>query len=72
MVAEELGVETSELCLVAAHTWDTIGAQAAGYSAALVARQGNAPLLVSGLPQPQSVASDLPTVARELIALWKK
>jgi 2-haloacid dehalogenase len=72
MVAEEIGMETSNLCLIAAHTWDTIGAQAAGYSAALIARDGNAPLLVPGLPQPQSVAPDLPSVARELIALWKK
>jgi 2-haloacid dehalogenase len=71
MVAEELGVARSELCLVAAHTWDTIGAQAAGYSAALVARAGNAPLLVPGLPQPQVVAPDLPSVARELVALWR-
>lgn len=71
MVAEEIGVETSQLCLVAAHAWDTIGAQAAGYSAALVARDGNAPLSVPGLPQPQSVAPDLPSVAQELIALWK-
>jgi 2-haloacid dehalogenase len=71
MVAKELGVETSNLCMVAAHTWDTIGAQAAGYSAALVAREGNAALLLPGLPQPQAVASDLRSVARALIALWR-
>jgi 2-haloacid dehalogenase len=70
MVADELGVDTSQLCLIAAHTWDTIGAQAAGYSAALLAREGNAPLLVKGLPQPQAVAPDLPSVARALTSLW--
>jgi len=30
MVADTLAVETSDLCLVACHLWDTIGAQAAG------------------------------------------
>lgn len=71
MVADELGVDTSQLCLIAAHTWDTIGAQAAGYSAALVARPGNAPLLVKGLPHPQAIAPTLPTIARKLISLWR-
>jgi len=71
MVADKLDVETSQLCLIAAHTWDTIGAQAAGYSAGLLAREGNAPLLVKGLPQPQVVAPDLPSVARALISLWR-
>jgi 2-haloacid dehalogenase len=70
MVADELRVEPSQLCLIAAHTWDTIGAQAAGYAAALVARDGNAPLLVEGLPQPQAIAPDLPSVAKKLIELW--
>ena len=31
LVAEEMGVEISELCLVACHLWDTIGAQAASW-----------------------------------------
>src|SRR5262249_55192787 len=60
MVADELNVSPSEICMVAAHVWDTIGAQSIGCSGALVARPGNAPLLLRGLPQPQVVAPDLP------------
>ncbi|WP_158790766.1 haloacid dehalogenase type II [Granulicella sp. L60] len=71
MVAELLDVPPSAICLVAAHTWDTMGAQSVGLSAGLVARPGNAVLPVHGLPQPQAVASDLPGVARQLIALWR-
>ncbi len=71
LVAEVLEVPTSAICLVAAHTWDTIGAQSCGLSAGLIARKGNAPLPVNGLPQPQAVAPDLPGVARQLIALWR-
>jgi 2-haloacid dehalogenase len=71
MVAEELGVPTSAICMVAAHVWDTIGAQSVGCSAALIARPGNAPLPVPGLPQPQAVAPELPGVATQLIKLWR-
>jgi 2-haloacid dehalogenase len=70
-VAELLDVAPSAICLVAAHTWDTIGAQSMGFSAGLVARAGNAQLPVNGLPQPQAVAPDLPGVAKKLIALWQ-
>ncbi len=69
MVAEELGVAPSACCLAAAHVWDTIGAQAVGFSGALITRPGNAPLPVSGLPQPDVVAPDLPTLAARLIEL---
>jgi 2-haloacid dehalogenase len=71
LVAELLNVPPSDICLVAAHTWDTIGAQSVGCSAALVARPGNAPLPVNGLPQPHAVAPDLPGVAKQLITLWR-
>jgi 2-haloacid dehalogenase len=71
MVTEELAVPPSAICLVAAHVWDTIGAQSVGWSGALVARPGNAPLVVPGLPQPQAVAPDLPGVATQLIKLWR-
>jgi len=71
MVAEELDVPTSAICMVAAHVWDTIGAQSVGCSGALIARPGNAPLPVHGLPQPQAVAPDLPGVATQLIKLWR-
>jgi 2-haloacid dehalogenase len=71
MVAEELDVPPSAICMVAAHVWDTIGAQSIGCSGALIARPGNAPLPVHGLPQPQAVAPDLPGVATQLIKLWR-
>ena len=71
LVAELLRVAPSEMCLVAAHTWDTLGAQSVGFAAALVTRTGNAPLPLDGLPQPQAVASDLPGVARRLISIWR-
>lgn len=71
MVAEELDVPPSAICMVAAHVWDTIGAQSAGCSAALISRPGNALLPVHGLPQPQAVAPDLPGVATQLIKLWR-
>jgi 2-haloacid dehalogenase len=71
MVAEELDVPPAAICMVAAHVWDTIGAQSIGCSGALIARPGNAPLPVHSLPQPQSVAPDLPGVATRLIELWR-
>jgi 2-haloacid dehalogenase len=70
-VAEQLDVRPSSLCMVAAHVWDTIGAQSVGYAAALIARPGNAPLPVPGLPQPQIVAPDLPGVAALAIKMWR-
>jgi 2-haloacid dehalogenase len=67
LVATELGVEPSTLRLIAAHTWDTLGASAAGCAAALVTRPGNAPLFVGD--QPDIVAPDLTTVADRVISL---
>ena len=40
-VERELGVAPSQLCLIACHTWDTLGAVAAGWEAALIRRVGN-------------------------------
>jgi len=71
MVAQELDVPPSSCCMVAAHVWDTIGAQSAGLAAALLTRPGNAPLLVPGLPQPNVVAPDLPALAARMIKLWR-
>ena len=65
-VERELGVEPSQLCLVACHTWDTLGAVAAGWEAALIKRPGNDVLGVG--PQPQIVGNDLNDVADQLIA----
>jgi len=71
MVAEALDVSPSAICMVAAHVWDTIGAQSVGCMGALVTRPGNALLPVPGLPQPQVVAPDLPGVASQMIKLWR-
>src|ERR1700727_3138532 len=66
MVAQEIDVRPSSCCMVAAHVWDTIGAQSAGFSAALITRPGNALLPISGLPQPNFVAKDLISLANVL------
>jgi 2-haloacid dehalogenase len=64
-VAEALGLEPSGICLIASHVWDTIGAQSAGWQAALILREGNAPLDVG--PQPDYIGADLDAVADQLI-----
>jgi 2-haloacid dehalogenase len=71
LVAQGLDVPPSTCFMVAAHVWDTIGAQSAGYTAGLVARPGNAPLPVHSLPQPNLVAPDLPGLATQLIQRWR-
>jgi 2-haloacid dehalogenase len=69
-VEKELGVGPSQLCLIACHTWDTLGAVAAGWEAALIKRAGNDLLGVG--PQPQIVGNDLDDVADQLIARHKQ
>ncbi len=64
-VASELGVDPGSICLTACHVWDTIGAQSAGWQAALILREGNAPLDVG--PQPNYVGDDLDAIADQLI-----
>lgn len=71
LITELLHAPPSQICLVAAHTWDTLGAQSVGFSAGLVTRAGNALLPINGLPQPQVVAPDLVQLARQMIALWR-
>ena len=70
MVADALNVELEDMCLVAAHAWDTLGAQAAGCAGALVTLPGNAVLHVPGLPEPDIVAPDILSVAEKIIRLW--
>jgi len=66
-VCRELDVSPADCMMVAAHVWDTVGAQSAGFSAALITRPGNAPLPLDGLPQPALVVDDLRELARQLI-----
>jgi 2-haloacid dehalogenase len=68
-VEKELGVQPSQLCLVACHTWDTLGAVAAGWEGALIKRVGNDVLGVG--PQPHIVGGDLNEIADRLIAQHK-
>ena len=65
-VSTALASEAGSLRLVAAHTWDTLGALAAGWKAALVARAGNAALSVG--EQPDIIEKDLRAIATRIIA----
>jgi 2-haloacid dehalogenase len=68
-VERELSAQPSQLCLIACHTWDTLGAVAAGWEAALIKRVGNDVLGVG--PQPQIVGNDLNDITNQLIARHK-
>src|SRR5215469_6832668 len=54
-VEKEFGAKPSDFCLIACHTWDTLGAVAAGWEAALIKRPGNDVLGVG--PQPNAALS---------------
>ena len=64
-VAAALQVDPGDICMIACHVWDTIGAAAAGLQTALILREGNAPLGVG--PQPDYIGKDLDEVASQLI-----
>jgi 2-haloacid dehalogenase len=73
MVAEELDVELLDCGMVAAHVWDTLGAQSAGFSgAALITRGVNAPLPVHRIPQPQIVTPDFIGLAAQATKMWRQ
>jgi 2-haloacid dehalogenase len=65
-VCEQLGVAPADCMMVAAHVWDTMGAQSIGFRGALITRPGNAALPVAGLPQSTIVATDLCDFADKL------
>lgn len=65
-VANELGVDTSALRMVAAHAWDVVGAMQAGCAAAFVARPGK--VLYPLAPAPDIVGADLRAVAEHIVA----
>lgn len=68
LVEHALGATPQELLLVACHSWDTLGAVAAGWKAALIRRPGNAVLGVG--PQPHFTGDDLSQIADVLIATY--
>jgi 2-haloacid dehalogenase len=67
-VASELEVDPGDICLVACHVWDTLGALAAGWQAGLILRKDNAPLDVG--PQPNYIGDNLDAIADQLIARY--
>jgi 2-haloacid dehalogenase len=67
-VARALGARPDQMCLIACHTWDTLGAVAAGWQGALIKRVGNDVLAVG--PQPHFTGEDLDDVADQLIARY--
>ena len=67
-VASELEVDPGDICLIACHVWDTLGALAAGWQAGLILRKDNAPLDVG--PQPNYLGDDLDAIADQLIARY--
>jgi 2-haloacid dehalogenase len=66
LVAQQLGVPIGGLRMIAAHSWDVIGALRAGCAAAFVARPGKVMYPLG--PQPDIVAPDLIAVAEAILA----
>jgi len=67
LVSDTMKVAQSETWLVAAHTWDAIGAQSVGWNAALVTRGINAPLVLDGVPEPTLTGASLTDVADAIV-----
>jgi 2-haloacid dehalogenase len=67
-VEQALGVPAGQLWLIACHTWDVLGASAAGWKTALILRPGNAPLRVGG--QPLITGVHLGEVAEEICSRY--
>jgi 2-haloacid dehalogenase len=63
-VAAALELDPGDICLVACHVWDTIGALSAGWQAGLILREGNAPRDVG--PRPTYIGTDLDAIAGQL------
>ena len=65
MVAAEIGVETCDLRMVAAHAWDIVGAMQAGCAGAFISRPGKVIFPLG--PQPDIEGPDLFAVARHIL-----
>ncbi len=68
LVQDAMAAAPETTWMVAAHTWDTIGAQAFGWKGALITRSVNAPLVLEGVPQPTVVARDFAEAADAIVA----
>ncbi len=64
-MARKLDAPPEDLCMVAAHAWDTTGALRAGLQAAFVARPGKG--LSDTDPEPQFIGTSLTDIADTLI-----
>lgn len=69
-VSEALGVPPALLCMVACHLWDTLGAQAAGWSGILIRRPGNAPLPAQGVAPPDQSVEDMQGLVAAVRQRW--
>lgn len=69
-VSDALGVSPDSLCMVACHVWDTLGAQAVGWTGILIRRPGNAPLPASGVAQPNLSVGDMPDLVQAVRQRW--
>ena len=67
-VTDTLAIEPDRCLMIAAHLWDTLGAQAMGWRSALITRSVNAPLEVGNVPRPDFVATDLTELSSQLIS----
>lgn len=72
LVTDTMNVAPSDTWMIAAHTWDTIGAQASGWNAALVTRGINAPLVLDGVPQPTLTGTLLTDVADAIVSRFRE
>ena len=69
-LAVSLNLSPAQMCMIACHIWDTIGAQACGYRGAFLHRTGNAPLPLAEVPQPDIMARDMTDLTDQIIAHW--
>lgn len=68
--ADALGVAPTEICMVATHIWDLLGAQAVGCRTAFVSWADNAALPIAELPQPDVEAATMGGLAEAIIRRW--
>jgi len=69
MVAQELGIETNQMRMVAAHSWDIAGALRTGYATAFVARPGV--VLDPLVRAPDVIGADMTEVAKRILEIEK-
>lgn len=68
--ATSLGVAPNEICMVATHIWDLLGAQAVGCRTAFVSWNVNALLPLAELPQPDVDAPTMVELAEAIVRRW--